>query len=103
MHVYVRVHVCTASTCTCSCTCVLQVSVLHLVPPLVLFLAKDPQVLDFDLSSVQKVVCAAAPLGEGISRQFSERSNALLMQGRAGIPLGRFPSPIRHCRTTERF
>lgn len=57
-----------------------QISVLHLVPPLVLFLAKDAAVPEFDISSVEKVVCGAAPMGEGISQEFSKRSDAVLMQ-----------------------
>ncbi|XP_076450050.1 uncharacterized protein LOC143286390 isoform X2 [Babylonia areolata] len=58
-----------------------RVTILPLVPPLVLFLAKDPQVLNYDISSVHKVMCAAAPLGSGISEEFAARSSALLMQG----------------------
>ena len=54
---------------------------LHLVPPLVLFLAKDPQVLDYDISSVRKVICGAAPLGVGVSREFATRSKGMLLQG----------------------
>ena len=54
---------------------------LHLVPPLVLFLAKDPQVLDYDISSVRKVMCGAAPLGVGVSREFATRSKGMLLQG----------------------
>ncbi|XP_076450048.1 uncharacterized protein LOC143286388 [Babylonia areolata] len=58
-----------------------HITTLHLVPPLVLFLAKEPQVLNYDISSVHKVICAAAPLGCGISEEFAARSSALLMQG----------------------
>ncbi|KAK7486430.1 hypothetical protein BaRGS_00022354, partial [Batillaria attramentaria] len=56
------------------------ISVLHLVPPLVLFLAKDNAVPNYDISSVQKVLCGAAPLGVGLSQEFSQRSDAVLMQ-----------------------
>ncbi|KAK7099195.1 uncharacterized protein [Littorina saxatilis] len=58
----------------------LSITDLHLVPPLVLFLAKDPLVTGYDISSVKKVMCGAAPLGEGISREFATRSDALLLQ-----------------------
>nr|KAG5702383.1 hypothetical protein BaRGS_002165 [Batillaria attramentaria] len=57
-----------------------RISVLHLVPPLVLFLAKDNAVPSYDISSVQKVLCGAAPLGVGLSQEFSQRSDAVLMQ-----------------------
>lgn len=57
-----------------------QVSVLHLVPPLVMLLAREGAVLERDLACVHKVICGAAPLGEGLSRQFSQHSDALLMQ-----------------------
>lgn len=40
-----------------------KITTLWLVPPLILFLAKSPLVADYDLSAVQEVVCAGAPLG----------------------------------------
>ncbi|XP_076450480.1 uncharacterized protein LOC143286697 [Babylonia areolata] len=57
-----------------------RITTLHLVPPLVLFLAKDPQVLNYDISSVNKVLCGAAPMGSGISEEFAARSSAPLIQ-----------------------
>ena len=45
----------------------------HLVPPLVLFLARHPVVGDYDLSSLRKVVCGAAPLSADTSEEFCKR------------------------------
>ncbi|KAL8592057.1 hypothetical protein ACOMHN_032527 [Nucella lapillus] len=57
-----------------------RIDTLHLVPPLLLFLVNDPRVLQRDISSVQKVLCGAAPVGEGISQLFAARSDAVLLQ-----------------------
>ena len=38
-----------------------------------LFLAKDPLVDNFDLSSVEEVLCAAAPMGDGLEDALSRR------------------------------
>eukprot|EP01134_Creolimax_fragrantissima_P000873 CFRG0873T1 len=40
-----------------------KIELMHLVPPLVVFLAKHPIVDQYDLSSVKDVFCGAAPLG----------------------------------------
>lgn len=45
----------------------------HLVPPLIVFLAKHPMVDDYDLSSLKTVVCGAAPLGLDTSEEFVNR------------------------------
>jgi len=39
-----------------------QVSIAHLVPPIVLFLAKHPVVAKFDLSKLKEIFSGAAPL-----------------------------------------
>ena len=51
---YTRTH------CTCN---LFQATFLHVVPPIVLFLAKHPLVSKFDLSSVQEAFTGAAPVG----------------------------------------
>lgn len=38
-----------------------------------LFLAKDPLVDKFDLSSVEEVLCAAAPMSDGLEDALSRR------------------------------
>ncbi|HEX5691185.1 MAG TPA: AMP-binding protein, partial [Roseiflexaceae bacterium] len=49
------------------------VTVLHLVPPVVLALAKHPIVANYDFSKVRGAFSAAAPLGEPIANAFVER------------------------------
>ena len=46
---------------------------LHLVPPVALFLAKHPAVDKFDLSSVKEAVVAAAPLKKDLSEELTNR------------------------------
>ncbi len=50
-----------------------DVTILHLVPPVVLALAKQPIVANYDLSKVRVAFSAAAPLGEPIANAFVER------------------------------
>ena len=51
-----------------------QMTMLHLVPPLVLFLANHPIVDKFDISSVKAILSAAAPLGKDTEAAFSQRT-----------------------------
>lgn len=50
-----------------------QVTSLSLVPPLMTFFAKHPSVDNYDLSSLQKVVCGAAPLSPALEKAVKER------------------------------
>ncbi|CAM6129914.1 unnamed protein product [Calypogeia fissa] len=47
-----------------------RVSMLPVVPPIVLGIAKSPIVEQYDLTSVKKVMSAAAPLGKELSEKF---------------------------------
>lgn len=47
------------------------------VPPVILLLAKDPRVLDYDLSSLKVVLCAAASLSKELSEQIADRFKSL--------------------------
>ena len=38
---------------------------LYLVPPIVVRLVKDPLTEKYDVSSMQQIICGAAPLGTG--------------------------------------
>jgi 4-coumarate--CoA ligase len=51
-----------------------QISELLAVPPVVVAMAKHPLIRrgKYDLSSVVKVLCGAAPLGKTISEQFGQ-------------------------------
>ncbi|XP_052800719.1 probable 4-coumarate--CoA ligase 1 [Mya arenaria] len=57
-----------------------KITYANLVPPIVLFLAKHPAVSDFNLSSLQTLVSAAAPLGLGVTREVESRLNVNLLQ-----------------------
>jgi len=50
-----------------------KVTVLFLVPPLIVFLAKHPLVAKYDLSSVRRVGCGAAPLSKEVQLAAQKR------------------------------
>ena len=54
---------------------------MHIVPPLALFLAKEPVVEKFDLSSLKTLVSGAAPLGQEITRDVEQKLGVDFMQG----------------------
>jgi acyl-CoA synthetase (AMP-forming)/AMP-acid ligase II len=58
-----------------------RVTMAHVVPPIMLALAKHPSIKQHDLSSLHTVFSAAAPLGEQLAREVSERLGCLVMQG----------------------
>jgi acyl-CoA synthetase (AMP-forming)/AMP-acid ligase II len=58
-----------------------KVTMAHVVPPIMLALAKHPSVARRDLSSLHTVFSAAAPLGEPLAREVAERLDCLVMQG----------------------
>ncbi|KAJ4721013.1 4-coumarate-CoA ligase [Melia azedarach] len=59
-----------------------KVSVAAVVPPLVLALAKNPMVAEFDLSSIRVVLSGAAPLGKELEDALRSRvPQAILGQG----------------------
>jgi 4-coumarate--CoA ligase len=53
----------------------------HLVPPILVGLAKNPVVDKYDLSSLKTIVSAAAPLSEGIEKAVTKRLGCLVKQG----------------------
>ncbi|XP_063426390.1 uncharacterized protein LOC134710116 [Mytilus trossulus] len=58
-----------------------KVTQAHLVPPIILFLAKHPVVSKFDLSSITKLISGAAPLGDSLTEEVMERLKAPVCQG----------------------
>jgi acyl-CoA synthetase (AMP-forming)/AMP-acid ligase II len=56
------------------------VTYLHLVPPVVLALAKHPLVEGYDLSTVRWAFSSAAPLGESLASAFTRRLNIPISQ-----------------------
>lgn len=57
------------------------VTVAHLVPPIVLALAKHPAVAQYDLSKLELIVSGAAPLGAGVAAACADRLGCTLLQG----------------------
>ncbi|PUU77830.1 hypothetical protein B9Z19DRAFT_1026498 [Tuber borchii] len=57
-----------------------KITAIAVVPPVMVDLAKHPDVPKFDLSSLNRLGCGAAPLSRDVSREVEER----LMRGRAG-------------------
>ena len=58
-----------------------QVSVAHLVPPLILFLAKHPAVKPEMIDSLRCIMSGAAPLDEHTQKEAAERIGASVLQG----------------------
>jgi len=58
-----------------------RTTVLHVVPPIVLALAKSPAVNGRDFSSVRKLFSGAAPLGADVIGQCTARVGCVLQQG----------------------
>src|SRR6266705_1910918 len=58
-----------------------RVTLSHIVPPIVLKLAKDPLVDNYDLSSLKMIFSGAAPLGADLSRECMKRIGCGIRQG----------------------
>lgn len=58
-----------------------KVTRAHLVPPIILALAKQPVVDDYDLSNLEIIMSGAAPLGGNLSSACTERLNCVIKQG----------------------
>lgn len=69
-----------------------QASYLFIAPPIAVALAKHPLVDSFDTSSVEVIVCGAAPMDEALGRALTTRIPAHLLQGFGMTEL----SPVSH-------
>ena len=58
-----------------------RVTLSHIVPPIVLKLARDSSVEDYDLSSLKTIFSGAAPLGPELSRECIARIGCSIRQG----------------------
>ena len=58
-----------------------RATVLHVVPPIVLAIAKHPSVAGRDFSSIRKLFSGAAPLGHDVTEQCTRRIGCILQQG----------------------
>eukprot|EP01119_Soliformovum_irregulare_P024794 TRINITY_DN8982_c3_g1_i1.p1 TRINITY_DN8982_c3_g1~~TRINITY_DN8982_c3_g1_i1.p1 ORF type:complete len:533 (-),score=165.10 TRINITY_DN8982_c3_g1_i1:36-1634(-) len=56
-------------------------TVAHLVPPIILGLAKHPIVAKYDVSSLKVITSAAAPLGIELQKEAADRLKVVLKQG----------------------
>jgi acyl-CoA synthetase (AMP-forming)/AMP-acid ligase II len=65
----------------------------HLVPPIILALAKQPVVEKFDLSKLQLIMSGAAPLDAGLAAACAERLGCQVLQGYGLTET----SPVTHC------
>jgi acyl-CoA synthetase (AMP-forming)/AMP-acid ligase II len=54
---------------------------VFLVPPILVALAKHPLVAKYDLSSLDRLLSGAAPLGEALAREVEERIGCAVLQG----------------------
>lgn len=53
-------------------------TVAFLVPPLLVFLAKHPKVAQYDLSSLETIICGAAPISKELEQSVRDRLKANL-------------------------
>ncbi|XP_040151416.1 4-coumarate--CoA ligase 1-like [Anopheles arabiensis] len=60
-------------------------SFLNMVPPIVVFLAKHPAVLEYDLTSVQTIACGAAPLSREVEQLINERLSGIRIRQGYGM------------------
>ena len=75
------------------------VAYFYIVPPIALALARHPMVDEFDISSLQYVVCAAAPLGSDLQDELAERIGCRVGQGYGMTEM----SPVSHLITREHY
>lgn len=70
----------------------------HLVPPIVLALAKQPIVDKYDLSSLKIIISGAAPLGNELTLECEQRLNCIVKQAYGLTET----SPVTHLNPDER-
>jgi acyl-CoA synthetase (AMP-forming)/AMP-acid ligase II len=58
-----------------------EVTLAHLVPPIVLMLSKDPRVDNYKLPKLRTIFCGAAPLDENLTRACMQRLDCDVRQG----------------------
>ncbi len=70
-----------------------KVNIAHIVPPMVIFLAKHPLVQDYNLSSLNQILTGAAPLGGDMVNLAVERTGCKLIRQHYGQTEA---SPVTH-------
>lgn len=61
-----------------------KITDLSLVPPIVVMMAKSPMTKQYDLSSIENILCGAAPLGKEVAQE----AEGLWLDGRVNIKQG---------------
>ena len=74
-----------------------KITIAHLVPPIVLALAKHPVVDQYDLSSLRWLMSGAAPLGKDVAEACAKRLDCLVLQGYGLTET----SPVSHCNQPD--
>jgi len=74
------------------------VTYAHVVPPILVALAKHPVVDSYDLSSLNVINSGAAPLGEDLARAVEERIGCIVSQGYGLTET----SPVTHHATNQK-
>lgn len=62
-----------------------KINTLHVVPPLMVFLAKSPTVDNYDLSSVKLIACGAAPLSRELAEAVRHRIGVQVIRQGYGL------------------
>jgi acyl-CoA synthetase (AMP-forming)/AMP-acid ligase II len=75
-----------------------RVTCAHLVPPIILGLAKHPAVDRYDLSSLKQIVSGAAPLGGNVAQACAARLGCSVLQGYGLTET----SPVSHVGVVEK-
>jgi acyl-CoA synthetase (AMP-forming)/AMP-acid ligase II len=58
-----------------------KVTQLQVAPPVLVMMAKRPETKNYDLSSVEEILCGAAPLGKDLQNEISRRFKCEVKQG----------------------
>ena len=74
-----------------------KVTMAHLVPPIVLGLAKHPAVDNHQFPALRAILSGAAPLGEPVAREAAERLGCTIVQGYGMTEM----SPVTHLGLDE--
>jgi acyl-CoA synthetase (AMP-forming)/AMP-acid ligase II len=75
-----------------------RVTFAHLVPPILVALAKHPMVSQFDLSSLEGIMSGAAPLGGDLAKAVEARLDCVVGQGYGLTET----SPVTHTAPNQR-
>src|SRR5207248_4422228 len=75
-----------------------RITLSHVVPPIVLKLARDPMIDNYDLSSLKMIFSGAAPLGPELSRECMQRLGCGIRQGYGMTET----SPVTHSSPEDR-